>query len=139
MMSRYGRYKCLADNTTSRRGREMEAKMPLFQDTNTGVDTKSVAGRDKVALDSYGYAFGASAIQVTMQAKNLDEACRLHDQLSIIGPLMMAMSAATPGFKGLLADTDVRWDIIRSIIDARNADEALRMVSSLVVLLLSTS
>lgn len=136
----------MADNIQSRRGRKMEAKIPLFQDTHTSsisgqpqykdVGTKSVVERDGVALDRYGYAFGVSAIQVTMQAKNLDEACRLHDQFSIMGPMMMALSAATPGHEGFLADTDVRWEVVRAIMDDRNAQEASKMVSSLISIFL---
>ena len=34
-------------------------------------------------------------------------------QLGIVAPLMLALTAATPIWKGMLADTDVRWSVIR--------------------------
>ncbi len=45
--------------------------------------------------------------QVTMQAKNDAESRYLHDQLAILAPLFLALSASTPIFKGRLAGTYV--------------------------------
>lgn len=83
-------------------------------------------------LDDSGYATGGCALQVTMQGKNIEEACQLHDQMAVLGPLMLAMTAATPGYRGYLADTDARWDVLRLTLDDRNLTDVLEMVCFLV-------
>ncbi|CAG8192503.1 unnamed protein product [Penicillium olsonii] len=119
LFTSYKRWKCLADNLKSRRQREFELEVPLFQDINTS--------NGSVLLDHFGYGSGGCALQVTLQAKNIDEACLLHDQLSILGPLMLAMTAGTPSYRGLLTDTDVRWDVLQSLLDDRTPEELLEM------------
>lgn len=121
LFTSYKRWKCLAENLRSRRKREFRTEVPLFQDLKTS--------NNSVLLDHFGYGSGGCALQVTLQAKNIDEACLLHDQLSIIGPLMLAMTAGTPSYKGLLTDTDVRWDVLQSFLDDRTPEELLEMVS----------
>lgn len=120
LFTSYKRWKCLADNLKSRRQREFELEVPLFQDINTS--------NGSVLLDHFGYGSGGCALQVTLQAKNIDEACLLHDQLSILGPLMLAMTAGTPSYRGLLTDTDVRWNVLQSLLDDRTPEELLEMV-----------
>ncbi|KAJ6091164.1 hypothetical protein N7467_003133 [Penicillium canescens] len=119
LFTTYKRWKCLADNLKSRRQREFGVKVPMFQDINTS--------NDYVLLDHFGYGSGGCALQVTLQAKNLDEACLLHDQLSIMGPLMLAMTAGTPSYRGFLTDTDVRWDVLQSFLDDSSPEELLDM------------
>lgn len=36
---------------------------------------------------------------------------------------MLALSAATPAYRGYLADTDVRWDVLRQLVDDRDGGE----------------
>jgi len=40
-----------------------------------------------------------------------------------MSPIMLALTAATPIFKGLLADIDVRWDVISAAVDDRTPAE----------------
>jgi hypothetical protein len=37
-----------------------------------------------------------AAAQVTLQACNIDEARHLYDQLGVLAPILLALSAATP-------------------------------------------
>lgn len=46
---------------------------------------------------------------------NVSEARWLYDQLTPITPILLALSAATPIFRGYLADVDSRWDIISAV------------------------
>ena len=55
-----------------------------------------------------------------MQARDVDESRYMYDQLAVLAPIMLAMTAATPIFKGRLADIDVRWDIIAASVDDRS-------------------
>jgi glutamate--cysteine ligase catalytic subunit len=47
----------------------------------------------------------------------------MYDQLAVLAPIMMAMTAATPIFKGRLADIDARWTVISQSVDDRTAAE----------------
>ena len=58
-----------------------------------------------------------------MQAQNLEDPCKLHDALIALGPVLLALSAGTPVFKGLLADTDTRWACFEQSVDDRTEDE----------------
>ena len=58
-----------------------------------------------------------------MQARDERESRFVHDQLATMAPLMLALSASTPIFKGQLAGTDIRWDVISQSVDDRTAFE----------------
>ena len=58
-----------------------------------------------------------------MQARNDRESRFVHDQLATMAPLMLALSASTPIFKGQLAGTDTRWDVISQSVDDRTVFE----------------
>jgi len=74
-------------------------------------------------MDHMGYGMGCSCLQVTFQARDIAESRRLFDTLVPMAPLMLALTAATPMFKGQLADTDVRWDVISASTDDRTPME----------------
>ncbi|KAL4925661.1 glutamate-cysteine ligase-domain-containing protein [Aspergillus undulatus] len=115
--SKYKRFKCFAQNMRRRRGREFGINLPLCRSIPDETAQKGLF------LEGLGFAMGVCGLQVTMQARNLPDACLLHDQLAVLGPLMLAMTAATPAYKGVLADTDARWDIFRFLNDDRTAEE----------------
>ncbi|KAE9551645.1 hypothetical protein FO519_005143 [Halicephalobus sp. NKZ332] len=60
---------------------------------------------------------------MTFQAANVDEARWLYDQLTPITPIFLALSAATPIFRGYLSDVDSRWDVISASVDDRTREE----------------
>lgn len=68
-------------------------------------------------------SWGGCALQATLSARNLQDACRLHDQLIPLGPLMLALSAATPIYKGRLVSTDTRWEAMCWAGDDRKPSE----------------
>lgn len=47
----------------------------------------------------------------------------MYDQLAVLSPVMLALTAATPIFKGRLVDTDVRWNTIATSVDDRTPAE----------------
>lgn len=47
----------------------------------------------------------------------------MYDQLAVLAPIMMALTAASPIFKGRLADIDARWTVIAQSVDDRTAAE----------------
>ena len=53
----------------------------------------------------------------------MDESRFLYDQLGVLAPILMALTAATPIYKGRLADTDSRWGVISESVNCRTPAE----------------
>lgn len=121
-------------------------RIPVFRDTKTPwpfedtplakasqfdmADDKTLSSPpNSINLDGVGFGLTSCCLQVTFQAKNEPEARWLYDQLIPFGPIMLALAAATPIYKGCLANTDVRWDCISSGFDDRTFEEKNERVS----------
>lgn len=97
-------------------------------DHNVDIDLlveglETVVG-ETIVMDSAAFGMGSSCLQVTIQGRDLSESRYLYDQLAVMAPLMLALTAATPALRGLLADTDVRWDVISASMDDRTIEES---------------
>lgn len=78
----------------------------------------------QIVMDSSAFGMGICCFQVTLQGRDMDESRHLYDQLAVFAPLMLALTAATPAVRGMLVDTDVRWDIISAAMDDRTPSES---------------
>ncbi|KAJ3050439.1 hypothetical protein HDU99_008663, partial [Rhizoclosmatium hyalinum] len=78
---------------------------------------------DHIYMDCMCFGMGCCCLQVTFQACSVEEARRLYDQLAVMTPIMMALSAGAPIFRGFLADVDCRWDVISASVDDRTKEE----------------
>lgn len=147
IINKHVRFPTLTANIRRRRGQKVAINIPLFKDVNTrSLDAKDpsipkrqlfpysdsephlesinpAAKPGHIYMDSMGFGMGSSCLQVTMQAKNIDEARYLYDSLINIAPLMLAITAAAPIFRGHLADQDVRWNVISGAVDDRTPFE----------------
>ncbi|KND86648.1 Glutamate--cysteine ligase [Tolypocladium ophioglossoides CBS 100239] len=136
------RFPTLAANIRSRRGRKVQVNVPVFHDKNTPNPWKDptvnfdlhnwpeddderngAAPVDYIHMDAMAFGMGSCCLQITFQAKNITEGRQLYDQLSPLGPIMLALTAATPVYKGFLANTDVRWNQISRAVDCRTPEE----------------
>ncbi|EEP75343.1 glutamate--cysteine ligase [Uncinocarpus reesii 1704] len=136
------RFPTLAANIRQRRGRKVQLNVPVFRDTNTpwpfndptvnydlhtwpeDSDVRNGAVKENhVYMDAMAFGMGSCCLQITFQCKNINEGRKLYDQLSPLGPIMLALTAATPIYKGFLVDTDVRWNQISGAVDCRTAEE----------------
>nr|BAA09527.1 gamma-glutamyl-cysteine synthetase [Schizosaccharomyces pombe] len=136
------RFPTLTANIRQRRGRKVAMNVPIFFDKNTikpfhdptvpwdrNLFPEDANARDGAALDNHiymdsmGFGMGCCCLQITFQAKSCDEARLLYDQLTPITPLMLALSAGTPAFRGYLADQDCRWNVIAGAVDDRTEEE----------------
>jgi glutamate--cysteine ligase catalytic subunit len=136
------RFPTLAANIRTRRGRKVEINVPIFRDKNTlspfydptvkydlhnwpeDDDVRNGAVKEgHVYMDAMAFGMGSCCLQITFQSKNMKEGRRLYDQLSPLGPIMLALTAATPIYKGFLVDTDVRWNQISKSVDCRTKEE----------------
>ncbi|KAG5747709.1 hypothetical protein H9Q69_006143 [Fusarium xylarioides] len=136
------RFPTLAANIRSRRGRKVQVNVPIYHDKNTPRPWKDptvdfdkhdwpedddvrngAAPDDFIHMDAMAFGMGSCCLQITFQAKNITEGRMLYDQLSPLGPIMLALTAATPVYKGFLANTDVRWNQISRSVDCRTPEE----------------
>lgn len=142
------RFPTLAANIRSRRGRKVQVNVPVFHDTNTPRPWKDptvnydmhnwpedddvrngAAPDDYIHMDAMAFGMGSCCLQITFQAKNITEGRMMYDQLLPLGPIMLALTAATPVYKGFLANTDVRWNQVSRSVDCRTPEELGEKVS----------
>jgi len=76
-----------------------------------------------IHMDAMAFGMGCCCLQVTFQTQDLDESRFMYDQLAVLAPIMMALTAASPVHKGRIADTDSRWGIISEAVDCRTPSE----------------
>ena len=85
--------------------------------------TRDETLRAAIHMDAMAFGMGCCCLQITFQAKDMDESRFMYDQLAVMAPIMMALTASTPILKGRLADTDARWGIISESVDDRTPAE----------------
>ncbi len=76
-----------------------------------------------IHMDAMAFGMGCCCLQVTFQARDLEESRYLYDQLAVMSPLVLALTANAPIWRGHLADTDTRWDVISASVDCRTPSE----------------
>jgi len=130
-------WKAVVRNMRQRRGSNVCANVPIYRDVNTpkpfredfsayGVDGEKAAQSakdDHIYMDARGCGYGGCALQVTLQAGNMDEARLLYDQLTPITPIMLALSAGTAIYRGYSIDVDTRWTMVSDSTDDRTEEE----------------
>jgi glutamate--cysteine ligase catalytic subunit len=138
----HARFPTLTANIRKRRGAKVAINMPIFHDTNTPrpfidpsiprgrdwfpEDAEAAAGAalpDHIYMDAMGFGMGCCCLQTTFQACSVQEARTVYDQLIPVGPLMLALTAASPAYRGYLADVDCRWNVISAAVDDRTKEE----------------
>ncbi|XP_043686278.1 glutamate--cysteine ligase catalytic subunit isoform X1 [Vespula pensylvanica] len=130
------RFKTLTKNIRERRGEKVAINIPIFKDTNVpspfkedlisqGDDGSSskAAKIDHVYMDAMGFGMGCCCLQLTFQACNIDEGRTLYDQLTPLCPIMLALTAASPFYRGYVTDVDCRWNVISCSVDCRTQEE----------------
>jgi len=116
------RFAALVKNIKRRRGSKVDIRVPRYRDEKTPDAARPVGcpppatleealEMDEVYMDAMAFGMGCCCLQVTFQARDLSESRHLYDQLAVLGPIMLALTAATPIARGVLLDTDVRWDM----------------------------
>lgn len=73
---------------------------------------------------------GCSCLQTTFQAESIDDARYLYDQLIPLTPLLLALSASSPVWRGYIADIDCRWNVISGSVDDRPDEELSKIAKS---------
>ncbi|KAG9493782.1 glutamate--cysteine ligase catalytic subunit [Eleutherodactylus coqui] len=133
-INKHPRFSTLTRNIRHRRGEKVAINVPIFKDRNTptpfierfandpGAEAKA-ALPDHIYMDAMGFGMGNCCLQVTFQACSISEARYLYDQLATICPIVMALSAAAPFYRGYVSDIDCRWGVISASVDDRTKEE----------------
>lgn len=95
--------------------------VPIFIDENTKMEeiAKTEPNPKFIHLDAMAFGMGMSCLQCTFSTKNLSHARYLYDQMHVISPIFLAITAATPFHKGKMANWDARWNIVAGSVDDR--------------------
>ncbi|KAF7298226.1 Glutamate-cysteine ligase catalytic subunit [Mycena chlorophos] len=136
------RFPTLTANIRQRRGSKVAINLPIFFDSNTPrpfVDPTIPWDRNKysedheakdgaalpnhIYMDAMGFGMGCCCLQLTFQACHVGDARRMYDCLIPIGPILLALTAASPIWRGYLADVDCRWNVIAGSVDDRTEEE----------------
>uniref|UniRef100_A0A1B0AX38 Glutamate--cysteine ligase n=1 Tax=Glossina palpalis gambiensis TaxID=67801 RepID=A0A1B0AX38_9MUSC len=119
------RFKTLTRNIRMRRGEKVAIKLKVYKDINTKLPVEGSPPNepDVVLLDAMGFGMGCCCLQLTFQACNITEARTLYDQLAPLCPIMLALTAASPIYRGYLTESDCRWNVISSSVDCRTPEE----------------
>ncbi|GAA5964899.1 hypothetical protein JCM21900_002427 [Sporobolomyces salmonicolor] len=142
VINQHVRFPTLTANIRRRRGSKVAINMPIYVDDKTPrpfVDPSVPRDRndwpedanaregaaldDHIYLDAMGFGMGCCCLQITFQACSVGEARRMYDAFVPVGPIMLALTAASPIFRGLLSDVDCRWDVIAGSVDDRTPEE----------------
>jgi len=141
------RFSTLTRNIRKRRGSNVDIRVPLFIDRNTYEQRDSVHVQAEIldttssqvpnhnhtmnspnkpyyiSGDSMVFGMGCCCLQCTLQCTDMKQARYLYDQLAVMSPIMLAITAATPFFRGYFANTDCRWNFIVQAVDDRTEEE----------------
>jgi glutamate--cysteine ligase catalytic subunit len=120
IMSPHPRFATLSGNIRRRRGKKVDILLPMFEDKKTNMERFP----DKnIHSDAMGFGMGSCCLQVTFQTHSNTEARFLHDQMAILAPIFLSLTANTPFHRGYIVDSDVRWDTICQAVDDRTDAE----------------
>ncbi|KAJ7680279.1 glutamate-cysteine ligase catalytic subunit [Mycena polygramma] len=136
------RFPTLTANIRQRRGSKVAINLPLYFDTHTprpfidptipwdrsiyAEDSEAREGAalvDHIYMDAMGFGMGCCCLQLTFQACHVADARRMYDGLVPIGPILLALTASSPIWRGYLADVDCRWNVIAGSVDDRTEEE----------------
>ncbi|ORZ18401.1 glutamate-cysteine ligase-domain-containing protein, partial [Lobosporangium transversale] len=142
IINAHARFPTLTANIRRRRGSKVAINMPIFHDVNTpkpfidptiptfndypedkNAIEEGAAKPDHIYMDAMAFGMGCCCLQITFQAVNVDEARKIYDQMAPLGPIMLALTAAAPIYRGYLSDVDCRWNVIAQSVDDRTEEE----------------
>lgn len=96
---------------------EVSPKTPWdLEDTDDPV-------KDKIYLDAAAFGAGSCCTQATCLCPSLSDARYLYDQLLVLAPLFLPLTASAPFWRGMVAASDTRMEAFRETWDDRTPTE----------------
>lgn len=90
----------------------------------TAIGKSYVPKEGHIHMDAMAFGMGCCCLQVTFQARDVKESRILYDQLAVMAPLLLALSANSPIWRGHLSSCDTRWEVISQSVDCRTPFES---------------
>ena len=125
IINTHPRYGNLAMNIRKRRGKKVNAKIPIYKDIKTNLTevTEDEPYPGFIHMDAMTFGTGCCCLQFTIGSCSLNSACYLYDQLIPFTPILLALTSSSPIFKGKLSAYDNRFDVLCQSVDDRTEDE----------------
>ncbi|XP_057331273.1 glutamate--cysteine ligase-like isoform X2 [Microplitis mediator] len=130
------RMRAISISVKLRRNQGLSINIPIYRDKNVAVPFREdlvalgsdgkgqrEAKDDHVYMDAAGFGLGCCCLQTTLLGRDIIQARELYDQLTAFCPVMVALTAAAPVFRGYLTDVDSRWIVTRDSGDDRTPGE----------------
>ncbi|GFE55751.1 gamma-glutamylcysteine synthetase [Babesia ovis] len=80
-----------------------------------------------IYMDAMVFGMGMCCLQATFSCVDEEEARYLYDQLAVLSPLFLALTAATAAFKGTMSSHTTRWRVLSQAVDDRRDEELERI------------
>ena len=92
-------------NIRARRGEKVDIRVPIYKDENTNFEEKTYDEPypGMIYMDAMHFGMGCSSLQLTYETQDISHALFLHDMLLPWTPVLAALSASAPIFKGKLS------------------------------------
>jgi len=122
----HNRFGALTRNIRKRRGKKVEINIPLYIDSKTDTapfPPNSPAQPNSIYMDAMAFGMGCCCLQCTFQCCNIMEARQFYDQFTVLAPILLALTASTPLYRGRVSAQDVRWNVISMSVDDRTPEE----------------
>lgn len=128
------RYLAIAKHVRQRRNSKVAIYLPIYHDKNTSIPFKEdlspydfneddvnydLIKDDHIYLDASGFGMGCCCLQVTFQAQSINDARHIYDQLAPMTPILLALTASAPIWRGFLTNVNCRWNVISGAVDDR--------------------
>ncbi|CDR95476.1 glutamate-cysteine ligase catalytic subunit, putative [Babesia bigemina] len=91
------------------------------------IPVVAAANHDPIYMDAMAFGMGMCCLQETFSCIDELEARYLYDQLAVLSPLFLALTAATAVFKGTMSSHTTRWRVLSQSVDDRRDDELERV------------
>ena len=117
-----------------RKKSKFACNVPIYKDANTPrpyrenfrrKEDRDASLDDHVYMDSDWMAMSSCCLQVTVQMANLKECKKVYDQLVAVSPILLALTASSPFFRGTISDVDTRWTMMKQCNDDRRREETV--------------
>ncbi|XP_076326354.1 glutamate--cysteine ligase catalytic subunit-like isoform X2 [Tachypleus tridentatus] len=130
IIHKHPKFGAITRNIRNRRRKKVIINVPIYKDQKTLTPHENLQDekservvKNHIYMDNTIFGTGCCSLQVTLQASNIQEAKILHDHLAVLSPIMMALSASSPAYRGYLSDRDCRWSVIVNSLDDRTDEE----------------
>jgi len=121
--SNHPRFETFTSFCRKKTGKKQDIFIPIYVDKNTFNDVKDEKYPGYIHGDAFAFGMGNGCFQMTTGVESFEAACYVYDQLIPLMPILNAITASSPFFKGKLSKYDNRYYTIYQGCDERFESE----------------